>query len=256
MIYPTETSIAYVMLQESILIENRLQYMKDNTKTLSTDHDTTGEHKDTADIVQHFADHGDPTANKAHTQYAVGLYRNKAIKQEDAPRLKAALTSFDKYKGKLKPEEKQLTTKNYPTISSIEDKIAPHEGTMTSKKEAQKTLDQPGHKLVHDDKDISIYHLTDAEASKNLYGGGHQRGGTGTSWCTAARSENNMFSQYHKQGPIHVIHRKSDGAVFQTHPESNSFMDAKDNPISAEDFKSIAPALHKAWKEKPELLGE
>ena len=252
----TETSIAYIMIQENLLLEDRLAYLKDNTKTLSTDHDTTGVHKTTADIVQHLADHADPSANKVHTQYAVGLYRNKAIRQEDAPRLKAALTSFDKYKGKLKPEEKQLTTKNYPNIASIEDKVAPHEGTMTSKKEAQKTLDQPGHKLVHDDKDISIYHLTDAEASKNLYGGGHQRGGTGTSWCTAARSDNNMFSQYHSQGPIHVIHRKSDGAVFQAHPESNSFMDAKDNPISAEDFKSISVPLHAAWRAKPELLGD
>ena len=250
----TETSIAYVMLNEDILLEDRLQYLKDNTKTLSTDHDTTGTHKSTADIVQHFADHGDPTTNKQHTQYAVGLYRNKAIRQEDAPRLKSALTSFDRYKGKLKPEEKQLTTKNYPSIASIEDKVAPHEGTMASKKEAQKTLDQPGHKLLHEDKDIAIYHLSDKEASKNLYGGGHQRGGTGTSWCTAARSDNNMFDHYHKQGPIHVIHRKSDGAVFQMHPESNQFMDHKDNPISDDDYKSIQPALHKAWMAKPELI--
>ena len=250
----SEIEIAYVMLLENLLVEDRLDFLKQNTKTLDTAHDTTGQHKETADIVQHMADHADPTSNKSLTQYAVGLYRNKAIRQEDAPRLKAALTDFEKYKGKLKPEEKQLTTKQYPNIASIEDKIAPHVGTMTSKKEAEKTLEQPGHKLVHDDKDIAIYHLTDAEASKNLYGGGHQRGGTGTSWCTAARSDNNMFKQYHEQGPIHVIHRKSDGAVFQMHPESNSFMDAKDNPISPEDFKSIAPALHAAWKNNPDLI--
>jgi hypothetical protein len=250
----TESAIAYVLMNESILLEDRLEYLKQNTKTLSTDHDTLAKHKDTPSIVQHLADNADPTKNKAHTQYAVGLYRNKALKQEDAPRLKEALANFDKYKGKLKPEEKQLTTKNYPSISHIEDKIAPHLGTMTSKKQAEKTLDQPGHKLVHDDKDISIYHLTAKEPSQNLYGGGHAKGGTGTSWCTAARSDNCMFDQYHKQGKIHVIHRKSDGAVFQMHPESNSFMDAKDNTISPEDFKSIAPALHKAWKEKPEIL--
>ena len=249
-----ETAIAYIMLSENILLEDRLDFLKTNTKTLDTSHDTTGEHKNTADIVQHFADHGDPTKNKIHTQYAIGLYRSKAIRQEDASRLKSALTDFDKYKGKLKPEDKQLTTKNYPNIASIEDKIAPHLGTMTSKKEAEKTLEQPGHKLVHDDKDISIYHLTDAEASKNLYGGGHQRGGTGTSWCTAARSGDNMFDRYAKQGKIHVIHRKSDGAVFQMHPNSGSLMDHKDNPITPEDFKSISPALHDAWKKNPALL--
>jgi hypothetical protein len=252
---PTEISIAYVMLNESILLEDRLQYLKDNTKKLSTDHDTTGTHKETADIVQHLADHGDPTKNKQHTQFAVGLYRSKAIRQEDAPRLKEALSNFDKYKGKLNPEEKQLTTKNYPSISHIEDKIAPHLGTMASKKEAQKTLEQPGHKLVHEDDKIKIFHLSDKEASKNIYGGGHQRGGTGTSWCTAARSDDNMFDHYAKQGKMHVVHRKSDGAVFQYHADSNQFMDHKDNEISHEDFKSIAPSLHKAWKEKPELIG-
>jgi hypothetical protein len=250
----TETALAYVMMNESILLEDRLQYLKDNTKKLDTSHDTTGEHKDTPAIVQHLADHADPSKNKQHTQYAVGLYRNKAIKQEDAPRLKSALENFDKYKAKLAPEDKQLTTKNYPSISHIEDKIAPHLGTMASKKEAEKNLDQPGHKLVHEDKDIAIYHLSKKEPSQNLYGGGHQRGGTGTSWCTAARSDNCMFDQYHKQGKLHVVHDKSNGKVYQYHTESNSFMDAKDNPIEPEDFKKIAPALHKAWKAKPELL--
>jgi hypothetical protein len=249
----TETAIAYVMLNKDILLEDRLQYLKDTTKKLDTSHDTTGTHKETSDIVQHFADNGDPTKNKQHTQYAVGLYRNKAIRQEDAGRLKSALGNFEKYKGKLKPEEKVMSIKNYPTISAIEDKVAPHLGTMSSKKEAEKTLDQPGHKNVYEDKDIAIYHLTDVDASKNLYGGGHQRGGTGTSWCTAARSDANMFKNYHDKGPLHVIHRKSDGAVFQMHPDSNSFMDAKDNPISAEDFKSIQPAFHKALRATDDL---
>jgi len=35
----TETAIAYVMSNESILLEDRLEYLKQNTKTLSTDHD-------------------------------------------------------------------------------------------------------------------------------------------------------------------------------------------------------------------------
>ena len=255
MIYPTETSIAYVMIQESILVEDRLQYMKDNTKTLSTDHDEFAKHQSTPDIVQHFADNADPTSNKSHTQYAVGLYRNKTIKQEDAPQLKEALTNFEKYKAKLKPEERQVNTKTYPRVSDLTDKIAPHMGTMASKKEAERTMEQPGHKLLHDDKDISIYHLTDKDASKAIYGGGASRGKTGTDWCTAARSEHNMFDNYSGgEKKVHVIHRKSDGAVFQMAPENNEFMDAKNNPISAEDFKSIAPALHAAWKKNPDLI--
>ena len=244
---PTEISIAYVMLNEDILLEDRLQYLKDNTKKLSTDHDTTGRHKETANIIQHLADHADPTKNKSYTQYATNLYRNKAIRQEDAPRLKSALSNFDKYKHKLSTDDRSMNAKKYPSISSIEDKIHPHVGTMASKKEAQKTLEQPGHKLVHEDDKIKIYHLSDKDASKNIYGGGHRRGGTGTSWCTAARSDDNMFDHYNKQGKMHVVHRKADGAVFQYHTNSNQFMDHKDNNISHEDFNSISEPLHKAW---------
>lgn len=252
--YLNEAQIAYVMSQTNVLLESRLDYLKANTKTLTTDHDTTGTLKSTPDIIQHLADHGDPTANKIHTQYAVGLYRAKAIKQEDSGRLKAALIGFEKYKGKLDLEDRQLTPKKYPTIASIEDKIAPHLGTMTSKREAQKNMDQAGHKNVYDDDNISVYHLTSEDASKSIYGGGHQRGGTGTSWCTAARGESSHFTNYANLGNLHVIHRKSDGAVFQMHPESNSFMNAKDEEITPQEFKSIAPSLHKAWKKVPSIL--
>lgn len=244
----------YGTLNEEMLAESRLDFLKEQNKTISTDHDTLATHHDAGAIIDHFAEHADPTKNKAHTQYIIGLYKNKSIRQEDAPRIKESLSNFEKYKGKLTPDEKQLTTKNYPSVASIEDKIQPHMGTVVSKKQAEKTLDQPGHELKYEDENIKVYHLHDKEASQNLYGGGHQRGGLGTSWCTAARSENCMFDKYRKDGNLHVVHDKDTGKVFQYHTSSNSFMDAKDEPISTDDFKKIAPSLHKAWKEKPELL--
>jgi len=250
----TESAIAYIMMQESILLESRLDYLKANTPPLSTDHDTTAIHKDTPSIIQHFADNADPTPNKQRTQYIVGLYRAKKIRQEDAPRIKEALSSFEKYKHKLDPSEKQLTVSAYPTVASIEDKMVPHVGTMATKREAERNLNQPGHELKYDDENISIYHLKDKETSQNLYGGGHQRGGTGTSWCTAARSKDCMFDQYAKDGRLHVLHDKKTGSVYQYHTKSASFMDAKDNEISPEDFKAIAPSFHKAILSNPDLL--
>lgn len=250
-----EAAIAYILMNEQLLMEDRIQFLKDNTKPLDTSHDTTAVHHNTADIIDHFATHADPSKNKVHTQFILGLYKNKSVRQEDAPRIKEALTNFDKYKNKLSPDEKQLNVKAYPTLSSLEDKIHPHIGTVTSKNQAQNQLDQPGHELKYEDDHIKVFRLTSKEASQNLYGGGHQRGGLGTSWCTAARSDNCMFDHYSKpDANLHVVHRKSDGAVFQYHTGSNQFMDAKDNEISSEDFASIAPHLHKAWEQKPELL--
>jgi hypothetical protein len=260
----TESAIAYVLMNESILLEDRLEYLKQNTKTLSTDHDTLAKHKDTPSIVQHLADNADPTKNKAHTQYAVGLYRNKALKQEDAPRLKDALTDFEKYKGKLKPEEKVVNTKNYPTITHIENVIAPHKGTPVTSKEKtahlRDNLNIKGkHELKYEDDNIKIFHNADKETAKKIYCSKNdpKPGPHNTEWCTSRDTKNNMFDHYMSQSPgskYHVVHRKSDGAVFQYHPESNQFMDKNDDPISHEDFQSISPSLHKAWKEKPELI--
>jgi hypothetical protein len=249
-----ELQIAYVMMNESILTEDRIDYLKKNTPKLDISHDTTADHKDTPSIIQHLADNGDPTKKKVYTNYLVNLYKAKGMKQEDAYKAHEALTNFDKYKHKLPESDRNIAVKNYPSISSIADKVAPHVGTVASKKEAQKNLDQPGHELKYDDDHIKIYHLSKEEPSKALYGGGSTRGGTGTDWCTAARSDNCMFNRYHKEGPLFVVHRKTDGNVFQFHANSNSFMDAKDNQISHEDFGSIADSLHKAWDKHPEMV--
>lgn len=250
----TESSIAYVMSREDILLEDRIDYLKANTKPIDTDHDTLAKHKDVPAIVDHFAEHGDPTVNKQHTQYILNLYRNKSLKQEDAYKVKDALTMFEKHKHKLSPAEKVMSVKNYPSITSISDKMKPFEGTYASKAEKTKDLTQKGHELKYEDDHIKIHHISNEDASKEIYGGGAKRGGTGTDWCTAARSDNCMFNEYHSKGPIHVVHRKSDGAVFQYHAQSNQFMDKNDDSISDTDFKSIAPSLHKAWKKDPTLV--
>jgi hypothetical protein len=249
-----ETQIAYVMMNESILLEDRIQYLKDNIGKITTDHDPDAEHKSTPEIVDHFANNADPTKNKAHTQYLLNLYKSGKIQQKDAEKIKSTLSDFEKYKGKLSPEDKQLTKKVYPDIESISKKIEPHLGTMTSKKQAEKTLDQPGHKKVFEDDNIAVYHLTDKDASQHLYGGGSERGGTGTNWCTAARSNQNQFDHYHGEGNIHVVHRKKDGKVFQMHPASGQFMNSKNEQIEPEEFESIKSSVHKAMDAVPKIL--
>lgn len=251
----TEAAIAYILMNESILLEDRLDYLKKNTKPLSIDHDHLAQHKDTPSIIQHFADNGDPTKNKSHTQYLVGLYRNKTIKQEDAPAAKEVLSNFEKHKGKLSPEDKQLTAAKYPKLSDVREKIAPHLGTATTKAEANKqladNLNIPGkHPLLYEDDKIKIYHTADKETAQKIYcsSSDPKPGPHPTEWCTSRKTDNNRFDDYNSSGPLHVVHRKSDGAVFQYHPETTSFMDKDDNEISTDDFKSIAPSLHKAWE--------
>lgn len=257
--YATHSQIQYILLCEGILLEDRLQYLKDNTKPFDISHDPHAEHKDHSAIIDHFAK-ADPTKNKQYTQYVLGLYKAKAVRQEDSDRIKDSLSSFDRYKHKLSPEKKQLTVKNYPTTSSIHDAVKPFIGTAVTKAEKRDELKQnlhipEKHELKYEDDHIKIFHLKDKETSKKLYCSKNDStpGPHPTEWCTARDTSNNMFDRYHQQGPIHVIHRKSDGAVFQYHANSNQFMDKDDNEISDKDFGSIHKSLHKAWAQHPEL---
>jgi hypothetical protein len=236
-------------------LEDRLQYLKDNTKPLSTEHDTLATHKTTPDIIQHFADVGDPSKNKQHTQYLVSLYAKKAIRQEDAPSAHETLTNFDKYKSKLKPEERVLSTKTYPTLGDLREKLKPHVGLPATNKEAvahlRDNLNIPGkHPLVYEDEHVKIYHNADKATAKKIYcsSSDPKPGPHPTEWCTSRDTANNMFDQYLERhgGAYHVIHRKKDGAVWQLHPESNQFEDAQGKTISDEDLLSVGPSLHNA----------
>jgi len=245
-------------------LEDRIQYLKDNTSNLSTEHDPHAQHKSTPDIIQHLADHGDPTKKKIYTQYLTNLYKSGGMKQEDTDRAKDVLSNFDKYKTKLSGDAKQLTVKQYPSLTHIETAVEPHVGTAVTNKEKSvevkakaETGNLPGHELKYEDENIKIFHLKDADTSKKLYASKNDKTPGAihpTEWCTARDTSNNMFDRYNSDGPLHVVHRKSDGAVFQYHSHSNQFMDHKDNEISHADFKTIAPSLHKAWREQPDLV--
>lgn len=261
----TEASISYVMMQESILLEDRLKYLKDNTRQFDISHDDTADVKDHAGIIDHFAEHGDPTKNKKYTQYALSLYKNKGIKQEDAYKLHSALSTFDAHQHKLPVEKRAMSVKNYPTLDSVVRAVEPFKDQGATKKQdvemqhqkLAQNLDIPGHEKVYEDDHITIHKLTDKDVSKKLYARSQDSvpGVHPTEWCTATGEDKyNRFDQYSKDCPLHVIHRKSDGEVFQYHTETNSFMDRKDNSISDEDFMSVHKSLHKAWREKPELV--
>jgi hypothetical protein len=236
----TEEQIQFVM-------ENRVEFLKKNNASLDTSHDPHGAHKEAGDIIDHFATHADPTKNKAHTQWIVGQYKKGQVRQEDAGRIHGALSNFEKYKGKLANKD----INSYKKVSDVEDATAPHEGSHASKKAEVRAIKHEGADLKYEDEHVQIHHIKTEEAAKHY--------GKGTKWCTAA-DNNNMFSHYHQDGPIHVITHKtekdSEGRPrkFQFHAASNQFMDEKDNEISHDDFKKIKPSFHAAIDKHPEMV--
>ena len=226
-------------IYESILLtEDRIQYLKDKTPTIDTSHDTLAIHHNPSDIIDHFADIGDPSKNKQHTQWILGQYKKKNIRQEDMYRVRPALENFDKYKSKLAKKD----INQYKTLSELEGAVRPHLGTAATKKEQEKEVVTKGRTLVHSGEDgTQVYRLEPTDegkaASVKIYGGGGDLGGTHTSWCTAADSDHNMFHYYSKHQPLHVIHTP-DGEVYQAHPHSDQLMDRHDNEIENFDYEN------------------
>lgn len=98
-----------------LLLENRIQFLKDKNPTIDTSHDALAIHDTPSDIIDHFANVGDPSKNKQHTQWILGQYKKKNIRQEDMFRVRPALEHFDKYKSKL--DKKDIN--QYKTLSEL-----------------------------------------------------------------------------------------------------------------------------------------
>lgn len=75
-------------LNEDTLMEDRIDWLKQNTKSINIDHDMMAVHIEPHAIINFMANHVDPTRNKVHTQHLIRMYNNGAFRQEDAPRVK------------------------------------------------------------------------------------------------------------------------------------------------------------------------
>jgi hypothetical protein len=250
-----------VVLSEDVLMEDRIDFLKEKYPEVNTSHDTYAAHRKASDVIDFLAANADPTKSKAYTPWIVKNYHNGGFRQEDTSSVHEALTNFDKYKSKLPAEGRDIN--RYSKLSEIRAATAPHEGTATTKAELRAQLkdsnDIPGkHELVYEDDKVKIFHLKDKDTSIKMYSGSSKNPGAyKTQWCTAWADEGNRQCRYDdhvKDGPLFPVHRKSDGAVFQLHPATNQFMDKENEDVSKSDFADIGPSIAKAINQKHELF--
>lgn len=230
------------------LIENRIEFLKKQHEAgISTSHDPYAIHKSAPKIIDHFALHADPTPHKEYTQWVVGQYKKQNIRQEDADRIKSALEKFHTAKPRLTNKD----INNYTDVSDVEQAVS-KPGVVDDEDHADAGL----HVMYKDDK-YQINHLQTQQASMKIYGGGASGGRKlGTNWCTAARSENNMFSHYNSQGPLYTIHVEDDrNSPYQYHKSSQQFMDRFDRPVDVYSFSKQHPvASEKLEHASPQFL--
>jgi len=235
-------SFKQFIILEQELLENRIETLKTKVFTdgFDTSHDPGAQHTNTSDIVDHFANKADPTKKKIHTQWILNQYKKGNIRQEQHPEINKVLSDFERHKGELPPEQRDLN--RYPSLSHIERAVEPHLGT-TTKRQQKKAIKSEGADLVHNDEErgVTVHHIKTRQAACSY--------GAGTKWCTAGR-ENNRFNEYNKDGPMFVI--QHGGRKYQFHNASNQFMDEKDNGV---DFKDLHPDIQKslAKSEHPEI---
>ena len=169
----------------------------------------------------------DPTASQNDRgsfagRYGVwigNMYANGNIKPGDAPELKSALFTYDKNKTQL-PQIKDCKSLSelIEWVKDLSDDFKPVRKQSKAKADLEK---------VYEDNEWVVYVPHSHAAAR--------RGGEGTNWCTASENPD-YYNMYSKQGPLYINIRKSDGAKFQFHFESNQFMDADDEPIQLNEI--------------------
>ena len=226
-------SFKQFIILEQELLENRIETLK--TKVFNdgfnTSHDPEAQHTNTSDIVNHFANKADPTKKKIHTQWILDQYKNGNITQGQHPRIKEALSNFEKHKGKLPPEQRDIN--QYPSLSHIEKAVEPHLGT-TTKRQQKKAIKSEGADLVHNDEErgVTVHHIKTEQASCSY--------GDGKKWCTAGKKDN-TFNRDNKDGPMFII--QHGGRKYQFHNASNQFKDENNDDVK---FKDLHPDIQKS----------
>ena len=158
----------------------------------------------------------DPTSTKKFLPWLVKQHIAGNLSPEDA-RIHTTLANFDKFAHKL-PNGKDHNAYDYNTLANH---VGEHLESTLKKKEGENAVE----KVYNDPKSgVTAQQIKTREASQKLYGGGATRKGKmgcerGTSWCVAARSDNNMYGAY---GPtMYTIHDPNDdNAPYAVHPMS------------------------------------
>lgn len=224
-------------VNEEVLLENRIEFLKQQNPSIDTSHDTLAKHKDAGDIIDHFAKKADPTPTKAHTQWIVNQYKKQSIRQEDAPHIKSTLNDFETVKNRL--EKKDIN--QYKDIGELRDAVATQKTHAVKAVKAKKvTAEKKTADLekMYDEDGVTGYKIPNKESSIRNYGpAGVVKP---THWCTAANSGNNMFNQY--KGGKYTMHFPND-EVLQFHHQSNQIMDKHDRPVQEGDPR-FAPYEH------------
>ena len=161
----------------------------------------------------------------------------KGTFMEDLYKVTEDLAKFEKFKGKLPQEMRDINTLSPDTLY---DAVKDFDLTLatTTKAERQSAPVHPGAKLVFDGPTFRVIEIENkgdvGKEAACFYGGNNKE----TRWCTSTPGTDQWFNRYIKDGPLYVIFNPNDTQVapetglpvnrYQFHFPSNQFMDKDD----------------------------
>lgn len=213
--------------QLEFLIENRIQFIKNNVKDkIDASHDPAASKLDSDGIVDHIASKIDPTHNKEYTQWLVNRYKNKEFSLGDHKDLKKQVSAFHEARPLINVHD----IGSVKSLSELSDHVAIGKGVVAAHKAAENEAAAPMEEVFREG-DIYGVKVPNARVSTRNYGPNGKI--AQTRWCTASEGANAFNT--HKGGK-YVIHLPN-GEVGQMHHQSNQFMDKNDTPIKPTNEK-------------------
>jgi hypothetical protein len=99
---------------------------------------------------------------------------------------------------------------------------------------------------VYDDNDFTII-IPKTKAAAIYWG-------SKTHWCTATKTDNNMFDHYNEMGPMYILLSKKDPEEkYQFHFETDQFMDKNNDYINLYNFVNQYPLVKRFFREEKNL---
>ena len=166
-------------------------------------------------------------------KWILGLYVKNKLKDEDFYKVTELLDVFDKNKRNFQNKDinqfKSLP-ELYDAISNMEEvELTDRQKLRQTQNKIRQSMKDA--EVVLDTPKFTVYVPKTYEASCKL--------GQGTSWCTATNTSDHYYNYYSKQGPLYIIVSKTNGAKWQFHFPTGSFMDQNDDVVKASSICAI-----------------
>lgn len=174
-----------------------------------------------------------------HTEWIVNQWKRGHVQMEDFHgRVRDTLNNFVEHGRKLQNKD----INSYKNINDLDSALKPHIAQAEHGDMAAMLDKHPGATLIHKEPGLSVHRLDTKHASTSIRGCSPDN-----KWCTARDDYQNMFNNYHRDGPLYVVHAKDEasGEVhhYQFHFPSKSFADESDKMHEPSELVKKYPKL-------------